>query len=669
MGLQRAGEGFRTRQQPLLQVDERQPSRAPRRRTQLGVASQLLGKQKLRWRPVPELAARRRSLLPGLGIVRRLFHAPCLPIVAKRELHQQALGELLHAELTQVALEPSHHDRLEVLASLHGHPARESYRVEDLEQCAEAVRVPVVRRGAQKQTVVEARREVTDRARDVRVGCVLAGRRWRRDVCFIQDEQPLARTLSQVREERVPVLGTAKQRVGHDEPIVRAPCIRTEPSLPSTPRHELPRHYLEPQAEPALHLVAPLQAHGRGAHHEHEARLLPQQKLLQHEPCLDGLSEPDVVRDEQVRTWQLERLHERGELVGHELDARSKRGLEAVGVRRAHRAPLECVQVRPEVRRWIEARPIAQPVRLRLHHPRPEFEVPEHVEGTTRVVVVQADEPDHGGLARLSQLHALDEPLTMPRDHDLPGQGQVIGARGSGAHRRRFWVSPGGFEQRRLQIHARSGLVGEPVPTTRRAELVASQLLEQGGHSAPELPGELEDQPFLGSGRVAHFSAEEAEQVEQAGLREGVEEGLEGGSLGRGFAHRFLGGQARRGARLNRSRIWRFLDMIPQDRRVRPTGVANQPRRSGDRSCRGSKLPAYAVGSPYTPRRAPDTLRQPPDTPGGLARHTPAGSRHTPAARPTHTVTGAESAFTIELDMSFTQWKGVFLFRPRTEGN
>jgi hypothetical protein len=41
-----------------------------------------------------------------------------------------------------------------------------------------------------------------------------------------------------------------------------------------------------------------------------------------------------------------------------------------------------------------------------------------------------------------------------------------------------------------------------------------------------------------------------------------------------------LRGRAR-GSRVNRYRNWRFLDMIPQDRRVRPPGGGDQPLRQG----------------------------------------------------------------------------------------
>lgn len=50
--------------------------------------------------------------------------------------------EALYAELTEIALEPAHHDRLEVFFPLYGDAAREAHGIEDLEERAEAVAVP-----------------------------------------------------------------------------------------------------------------------------------------------------------------------------------------------------------------------------------------------------------------------------------------------------------------------------------------------------------------------------------------------------------------------------------------------------------------------------------------------------------------------------------------------
>jgi hypothetical protein len=124
---------------------------------------------------------------------------------------------------------------------------------------------------------------------------------------------------------------------------VRRPGVDPEAPLAAAAGDELAAHHLEAQAEAAHHLVAPLQADRGRADDQDEAGLLAQDQLLQDQAGLDRLAEADVVGDEEVGARQLERLHQRRELVGHQLDAGAKGRLEAVGVGRADGAPLECV--------------------------------------------------------------------------------------------------------------------------------------------------------------------------------------------------------------------------------------------------------------------------------------------------------------------------------------
>jgi len=338
-----AGERLGAGEQPLLHVDERQPPLPRRRRAQLGVALEPLPQHELDRLPPAQVARDGLALLPGLGVVARLCEVPGSAKAGESELHEDAARKLLDAELTQVALEPAHHDRLEVFLALDRDAAREPDRIEDLQQRAEAVRVPIVRRGAEEEAVVEAPREAANGIRDFGVGRVLARGGRRGDVGLVEDEQALARALAEVVEERVLVLGPAQERVRDDEAVVRAPGVGPEAAFLPPVADELPRHDLEAQTEAALHLALPLKAHRGGAHDEDEARLLAEDQLLKHEARLDRLAEPHIVGDEEVRARQLQRLHERRELVGHQLDARPEGGLEAGRVRRAHRAPLERV--------------------------------------------------------------------------------------------------------------------------------------------------------------------------------------------------------------------------------------------------------------------------------------------------------------------------------------
>ena len=61
----------------------------------------------------------------------------------------------------------------------------------------------------------------------------------------------------------------------------------------------------------------------------------PQQHLADDEPGFDGLAEADIVGDdEQIDARQFQRLSERQQLIGVELDAGSERCLEQLAVRR-----------------------------------------------------------------------------------------------------------------------------------------------------------------------------------------------------------------------------------------------------------------------------------------------------------------------------------------------
>jgi hypothetical protein len=210
--------------------------------------------------------------------------------------------------------------------------------------------------GREEEPIVEARRELAHGARHLAVDRVAASRGRRRDVRFIEHEQALACAGAEVPQEGLSVLGSPEELVRDDEAIVGLPHRHAEAALLPALGDELTRHHLEVQAEAAAHLVAPLEADRCGTADQDEVRLLPQDELLHHEARFDGLSETDVVGDEEVRSRELEGLHQRRELMGHVLDARAKGCLEARGVRRAHRVPSQRVEVGAEVSRGIEAR-------------------------------------------------------------------------------------------------------------------------------------------------------------------------------------------------------------------------------------------------------------------------------------------------------------------------
>jgi hypothetical protein len=96
-----------------------------------------------------------------------------------------------------------------------------------------------VRCGAEEDAIVEARREVADRAGGVAVDRVFGRGRGRGDVGFIEDQQALLGPVAEVGEQRIAVFGPANQRIADDEAIVRGPGIDAKPTLASAVADEL----------------------------------------------------------------------------------------------------------------------------------------------------------------------------------------------------------------------------------------------------------------------------------------------------------------------------------------------------------------------------------------------------------------------------------------------
>ena len=77
----------------------------------------------------------------------------------------------------------------------------------------------------------------------------------------------------------------------------------------------------EVEAELLLHLVLPLEDQAGGADHDHRARPVAQQELLDHQARLDRLAEADVVGEQKVGAGAGQGALERSELVGLDVGA------------------------------------------------------------------------------------------------------------------------------------------------------------------------------------------------------------------------------------------------------------------------------------------------------------------------------------------------------------
>jgi hypothetical protein len=99
-----------------------------------------------------------------------------------------------------------------------------------------------------------------------------------------------------------------------------------------------------------------LQGHGRGRRHQHEVDPPSQQKFADHQRCLDGLTQADIVGNQQIHPWKAKGFTQRRQLIGIEADACAERGLEQVAVGCSGSAPFNGAKERREHLSVVSAR-------------------------------------------------------------------------------------------------------------------------------------------------------------------------------------------------------------------------------------------------------------------------------------------------------------------------
>jgi hypothetical protein len=249
-------------------------------------------------------------------------------------------------------------------------------------------------------------------------------------VRLVEDQQRLALALGEHGVERRLVLGPAQRLVRDDEPRVGQPRVHAKPAILPPPLDERAVVQLEAEAEPRRHLALPLRAHRGGRDDHDQLDLVAQQQLLQHEPRLDRLAQADVVRDEQVGPRQIERALERRQLVQHQLHAGAERRLEQPGIGGRDPVPAERVVVRAERPRRVQPLDLAEQLRARIEHTRPELELPEDVGAAALVVVVEPDQRDPRRVRpHRRRVYGIDQVLPVPHYHDIATARQVTSAR------------------------------------------------------------------------------------------------------------------------------------------------------------------------------------------------------------------------------------------------
>ncbi len=415
MHLERAGERFYGRKQPLLQGAEDEAGGVPGRLRGLLEAGLAQGS-------VLVEHTRQLELRGVVGKVRDLL------------LDDRALREFL-ADLAQVVLEPADEDGV-VLLGRDRNAAAEALGVEDLEQCGEAVAVAVVRRGGEEQAVLETRGDVAHHAGEVRIDGVPGPTGGRRVMGLVEDQQRAGAEAFQPGAERTGVCFVVEEGMGEQEAGVGVPRIDRPAPLAAHGGDVRPVEDLKGQAEALLELLAPLEEDGgRTADHD-AADFLTDEQLADDQAGFDGLAEADVVGDEEVDARKLEGLAQGLELVGEDLDAGAVGRLKQLGVRRGDAVPAQRVEIGGEAARVVEAARGDRAPRVSVEDLSVELAFPEDDEGRALRVVVEAGEPDERLLCRSGGgFDALDQVLAGANANDLAGGGEGRGGDRVG-HRR-----------------------------------------------------------------------------------------------------------------------------------------------------------------------------------------------------------------------------------------
>ena len=249
------------------------------------------------------------------------------------EALQEAGGAVIALHL---ALEAAHH-RVRDRRTLRFHPGRNAGR-QDLQQRGEGLLVAVVRGRGQEQPVGEVRGQLAHQLGLLGVDRVhLLGRGRGHVVGLVQDEQvERARIAGTVgRQDLVQQalgLGAAQPRQADDGVPVGVEGVGGAAVLAAHGGGAFGVDDGEVQAELLGHLLLPLQGQARRAHDHDALGAVTQQEFLGDQPGLDGLTQADIVGEQEVDAGCVERAGDRFELVVLDRHPGAERCLEVAHV-------------------------------------------------------------------------------------------------------------------------------------------------------------------------------------------------------------------------------------------------------------------------------------------------------------------------------------------------
>ncbi len=349
--------------------------------------------------PRPATACGRGLLAPRLVAKPRLAKRSVLVQQAGKLKFRRGGGKPLNVDLNDLAnrestldradvlLEPPHHDIFQHLL-LGGNAAAEPLGIENLEQGGETVRMAVVRRRGEKQTVFEALGQFLHGSGGLRVDRVSLPAGWGRVVCLVQDQQCGGAEIAEPVEHRSGVTLVDQQAVRDQETGVRRPRVYSEAAFAADALHVFLVEDFEDEPEAGFEFLLPLEQHRRRAGHDDLSHLFAKQQFAGNQAGLDGLPQPDIVGDEQVDARQKQCLSERFELVSVEANAGAEGGLEESGIGRGDAVPAKGVKVGGEEFRFVEPAFRDGIPRLGVQRLGIDLVLPEHFQRLTLSIVV-----------------------------------------------------------------------------------------------------------------------------------------------------------------------------------------------------------------------------------------------------------------------------------------
>ena len=175
--------------------------------------------------------------------------------------------------------------------------------------------------------MLKAVSKVADGSRDLRIDCVSLATRWGRMVGFIEDEERSTAEVAKPVTKRCGVGFVDQQPMRDKKPRVRAPRVNAESSFAADSFHVLLVEDLESESEANFEFILPLEEHRGRAANDDFLRLLPQKQFSGDQPRFNGLTQTDVISDEEVDPWKPKRLSQWLKLVCVELNPGAKRRL------------------------------------------------------------------------------------------------------------------------------------------------------------------------------------------------------------------------------------------------------------------------------------------------------------------------------------------------------